>query len=260
MTSTPEASLSGAEIIDTPTLNKGTAFTEEERRALGLQGLLPPHVETLDEQVVRAYEAYGRQDRRPRAPRLPARSAGHERGALLPAAPRPRRRDAADRLHARRRAGLPGVQPHLLAAARACSSRIPHRDDIRTSLRNRPNEDIDVIVVTDGERILGIGDQGVGGLGIPIGKLSLYSLIGGIHPERTLPIVLDVGTNNQEQARRSRVLRLAPRARHRRRLLRLHRPVRPGGQGGASRSVPPVGGLREHARAPDPREATATTC
>jgi malate dehydrogenase (oxaloacetate-decarboxylating) len=75
----------------------------------------------------------------------------------------------------------------------------PLRDSIPALLRNRPNRDIDVIVVTDGERILGIGDQGAGGLGIPIGKLSLYSLIGGIRPERTLPIVLDVGTNNQER-------------------------------------------------------------
>ena len=73
------------------------------------------------------------------------------------------------------------------------------RDSIPALLRGRPNAKVDVVVVTDGERILGIGDQGVGGLGIPIGKLSLYTLIGGIRPERTLPIVLDVGTNNAER-------------------------------------------------------------
>jgi malate dehydrogenase (oxaloacetate-decarboxylating) len=77
----------------------------------------------------------------------------------------------------------------------------PLRDSIPALLRNRPNPEVDVMVVTDGERILGIGDQGVGGLGIPIGKLSLYTLIGGIRPERTLPIVLDVGTNNSQRLR-----------------------------------------------------------
>src|SRR5262249_30660359 len=88
---------------------------------------------------------------------------------------------------------------HIYRRPRGLFISYPLRNSIPALLRSRPNKDVDVIVVTDGERILGIGDQGAGGLGIPIGKLSLYSLIGGIHPERTLPIILDVGTNNVER-------------------------------------------------------------
>ena len=198
MTSTPEASLSGAVIIDTPTLNKGTAFTEEERRRLGLQGLLPPHVETLDEQVVRAYEAYGRQgddlarhvflrDLQDTNEVLFYRLLLDHVAEMLPMVYTPVVGQGCQEFS------------HIYQQARGLFISYPHREDIHASLRNRPNRDVDVIVVTDGERILGIGDQGVGGLGIPIGKLSLYSLIGGIRPERTLPIVLDVGTNNQER-------------------------------------------------------------
>src|SRR3989449_5937201 len=88
---------------------------------------------------------------------------------------------------------------HIYRRPRGLFVSWPARDSIPAILRNHTNPRVDVIVVTDGERILGIGDQGAGGLGIPIGKLSLYSLIGGIHPNRTLPIVLDVGTNNAER-------------------------------------------------------------
>ena len=88
---------------------------------------------------------------------------------------------------------------HIYRRPRGLFISYPLRDSIPELLRNRPNREVDVIVVTDGERILGIGDQGAGGLGIPIGKLSLYTLIGGIRPERTLPIILDVGTNNKER-------------------------------------------------------------
>ena len=88
---------------------------------------------------------------------------------------------------------------HIYRRPRGLFISYPLRDSIPQLLRNRPNKHVDVIVVTDGERILGIGDQGAGGLGIPIGKLSLYTLIGGIRPERTLPIVLDVGSNNKER-------------------------------------------------------------
>jgi malate dehydrogenase (oxaloacetate-decarboxylating) len=88
---------------------------------------------------------------------------------------------------------------HIYRRPRGLFVSYPLRESIPTLLRNRPTTQVDIIVVTDGERILGIGDQGAGGLGIPIGKLSLYTLIGGIRPERTLPILLDVGTNNPER-------------------------------------------------------------
>ena len=90
---------------------------------------------------------------------------------------------------------------HIYRRPRGLFVSHPLRDSIPALLRSRPNKEVDVIVVTDGERILGIGDQGAGGLSIPIGKLSLYTLIGGIHPERTLPIVVDLGINNSERLR-----------------------------------------------------------
>ncbi len=188
----------GMELLDTPLLNKGTAFTEEERTQFGLHGLLPPHVETLEEQVVRAYEAYQRKDD------------DLERHIYLRAL-----QDNNEVLFYRLllehieemtpivytpTVGLACQQfSHIYRRPRGMFVSYPQRDSILELLRNRPNPNVDVIVVTDGERILGIGDQGVGGLGIPIGKLSLYTLIGGIRPERTLPIVLDVGTNNTER-------------------------------------------------------------
>ena len=186
------------DLLDTPLLNKGTAFTEEERTLFGLHGLLPPHVETLEEQVVRAYEAYQRKDD------------DLERHIYLRAL-----QDTNEVLFYRLLLDhIDEMTPivytptvalacqqfsHIYRRPRGLFVSYPDRDSITTLLRNRPNPNVDVIVVTDGERILGIGDQGAGGLGIPIGKLSLYTLIGGIRPERTLPIILDVGTNNQER-------------------------------------------------------------
>src|SRR6202795_4506555 len=188
----------GMDLLNRQGLNKGTAFTELERNELGLHGLLPPHLETLDEQVVRAYEAYQRKDD------------DLERHIFLRAL-----QDTNEVLFYRLLLDhieemTPIVYTPVVALACQQFSHIyrkprglfisyPLRDSVPALLRNRPNPDVDVIVVTDGERILGIGDQGAGGLGIPIGKLSLYTLIGGIRPERTLPIVLDVGTNNQDR-------------------------------------------------------------
>jgi malate dehydrogenase (oxaloacetate-decarboxylating) len=188
----------GMDLLNMQILNKGTAFTNEERSALALHGLLPPQVETLNEQVVRAYEAYKH------------KTDDLERHIYLRAL-----QDTNEVLFYRLLLDhIEEMTPvvytpvvalgcqqfsHIYRRPRGLFVSYPLRDSIPMLLRNRPNAEVDVIVVTDGERILGIGDQGVGGLGIPIGKLSLYTLIGGIHPARTLPIVLDVGTNNPER-------------------------------------------------------------
>src|SRR6476646_349287 len=188
----------GTDLLNTPLLNKGTAFTEEERTEFGLQGLLPPHVETLDEQAVRAYEAFQRKDTDlERHIYLRALQDTNEVlfyrlivdhiEEMTPLVYTPTVAEAIEQFS------------HIYRRPRGLFIPYPLRDSIPQLLRNRPHPEVDVIVATDGERILGIRDQGVGGLGIPIGKLSLYSGIGGIRPERTLPIVLDVGTNNKER-------------------------------------------------------------
>src|SRR6201982_1336687 len=188
----------GMNLLDAPLLSKGTAFTQTERTGFGLHGLLPAEVETLEQQVVRAYEAYQRKDE------------DLERHIYLRAL-----QDTNEVLfykllldHIEEMTPIvytPTVAlaceqfSHIYRRPRGLFISYPLRDSLAELLRNRPNKEVDVIVVTDGERILGIGDRGAGGLGIPIGKLSLYTLIGGIRPERTLPIVLDVGTNNAER-------------------------------------------------------------
>jgi malate dehydrogenase (oxaloacetate-decarboxylating) len=194
----PPAGLRGVELLDTPIWNKGTAFAEAERAAFGLQGLLPPQIESLEQQSIRACEAFK------------AKASDLERHIYVR-----QLQDSNETLFYRLlldhveemlpivytpTVGLACQQfSHIYRRPRGLIISYPLRGAIPKILRNRANREVDVIVVTDGERILGLGDQGVGGLGIPIGKLSLYSLIGGIHPSRTLPIVLDVGTNNQER-------------------------------------------------------------
>src|SRR5215472_16186948 len=189
---------SGMDLLERPELNKGTAFTKDERKKFGLDGLLPPQIQSLDEQVVRAYEAYKRKDDDlERHIYLRALQDNNEVlfyrllldhiGELTPIVYTPTVALACQQFS------------HIYRRPRGMFISYPQRDSIVHLLRNRPNPNVDVIVVTDGERILGIGDQGEGGLGIPIGKLSLYTLIGGIRPERTLPILLDVGTNNPER-------------------------------------------------------------
>ena len=188
----------GKDLMSDPVLNKGTAFTEEERTKFGLHGLLPPVVETLEQQYVRAYEAYKRKDD------------DLERHIFLRAL-----QDTNETLfyaliyrHIAEMAPIiytPVVAQsainfsHIYRRPRGLFLSYPLADKMDEIIENRPHRDVDVIVVTDGERVLGIGDQGAGGMGIPIGKLSLYTVIGGIEPKRTLPILFDVGTNNQER-------------------------------------------------------------
>jgi malate dehydrogenase (oxaloacetate-decarboxylating) len=186
------------DLLDTPLLNKGTAFSDTERTQFGLHGLLPPHVETLEEQVVRAYEAYARkQDDLERHIYLRALQDNNE--VLFCRLLLEHIEEMTPIVYTPTVALACQQFSHIYRRPRGMFIGYPQRDSIVQLLRNRPNPNVDVIVVTDGERILGIGDQGVGGLGIPIGKLSLYTLIGGIRPERTLPLVLDVGTNNVER-------------------------------------------------------------
>jgi len=176
---------------------KGTAFSQQERRELGLLGLLPHAVKSLDDQVAHTYDEFStRRDEldkhiylralQDRNETLFYRLLSEHVEEMLPIVYTPTVGEACRRFS------------DIYRRPRGLFVAYPDRDRIRDVLRNRPRSEVDVIVVTDGQRILGLGDQGMGGMGIPIGKLSLYTLIGGVDPARTLPIVLDVGTDNAE--------------------------------------------------------------
>lgn len=190
-------SLTGTQLIDTPLLNKGTAFTKEERHLLLLEGLLPPHYETLDEQIARCYEAFSGQpsdlekhvylrNLQDTNETLFYRLMLEHVSEMMPIIYTPIVGLACQKFS------------HIYRRPRGVFISYPEREHMDHILANIDRE-IEVIVVTDGERILGLGDQGAGGMGIPIGKLSLYTLCGGIAPEKTLPILLDLGTNNKER-------------------------------------------------------------
>ncbi len=193
-----ETSLQGYDLINRPLLNKGTAFTDEERTTFNLHGILPPHVTTIEAQVARRLKV------------LRSFAADFERYAFL--------RDLLDtnetlfyRLLADNTAELlPIVYTPTVGEGCERFSEIWHkprglflsyanRHRLRDILANPAFDAVRVIVVSDGERILGLGDQGAGGMGIPIGKLSLYTGCAGIHPGETLPVLLDLGTDNPER-------------------------------------------------------------
>jgi malate dehydrogenase (oxaloacetate-decarboxylating) len=189
---------SGKELMSDPVLNKGTAFNEEERTEFGLHGLLPPVAETLEQQCMRAYEAYKRKDDDLER-HIFLRALQDTNETLFYALLYRHIAEMAPIIYTPVVAQSATTFSHIYRRPRGLFLSYPLAEKMDEMVENRPYRDVDVIVVTDGERVLGIGDQGAGGMSIPIGKLSLYTVIGGIEPKRTLPIVLDVGTNNQER-------------------------------------------------------------
>ncbi len=192
-----ETALSGYELLNNPLLNKGTAFTEAERDAFDLHGLLPPHVAELDYQVKRRLDAFR------------GLATDIQRYVFLRGL-----QDTNETLfYALLTRNIEEMMPivytptvglgcelfsHIFRKPRGLFLSIPHKHAIRRILGHPRFDGVEAIVVSDGERILGLGDQGAGGMGIPIGKLSLYTACAGLHPSTTLPIILDVGTDNEE--------------------------------------------------------------
>lgn len=186
----------GPTLLEIPLLNKGSAFTYRERVDFNLIGLLPQNVETIEEQAERAYKQYRLcQTDLDRHITLRAIQDDNETlfyrlledhlEEMLPIIYTPTVGEACEEFS------------HIYRHHRGLFVSWPDREHMDYLLRSATKENVRVIVVTDGERILGLGDQGIGGMGIPIGKLSLYTACGGISPANTLPIMLDVGTNNQ---------------------------------------------------------------
>ena len=193
-----ETHLSGFDLINYPLLNKGTAFTEDERTDFALHGLLPPHVGNLEDQAARRLKA------------LHDRHTDFGRYAYL--------RDLQDTnetlFYAVLERNIEEMMPlvytptvgegcqrfsEIWRKPRGVFLSYPNQHRIREILAHHRYDSVRAIVVSDGERILGLGDQGAGGMGIPIGKLALYTACAGIHPQQCLPVLLDVGTDNVER-------------------------------------------------------------
>jgi malic enzyme len=187
----------GEALKDDPILNKGTCFTRAEREALGLVGLLPPSIQTEDEQLVRAYENFLRAegdvrkylflaDLQDRNETLFCRLVLEHLQEMIPIIYTPTVGKACEQFS------------HFYRRSRGLYISPDERGQIREALRNSSTEDPRVIVITDNEAILGIGDQGVGGMPIAIGKLALYTVGAGIHPAQCLPLDLDIGTDRPD--------------------------------------------------------------
>jgi malate dehydrogenase (oxaloacetate-decarboxylating) len=189
--------LHGVDLLFNSRLNKGTAFTEEERDVFGLHGLLPPHIGTLEDQRERRKRvldsrptAFGKysnmRDLQDNDETLFYSMIHHYTEELLPIVYTPAVGEGCQRFS------------EIWRRPRGLFISYPNRDRIDQILSDKRYDDVRCIVVSDGERILGLGDQGAGGMGIPIGKMALYTALGGIPPEHCLPILLDAGTDNEQ--------------------------------------------------------------
>ncbi len=187
----------GIELLRNPTLNKGTAFTERERDALGLRGLLPPYVCTQDEQVMRVMENFRRKsDDLERYIQITALQARNQ--TLFYRVVMDKLEELIRIIYTPTVGEACQKYGHIYQRSRGMFITLNDRGRMAAVLRNWPLDDIRCIVVTDGERILGLGDLGADGMGIPVGKLALYTACAGVHPTHCLPVTLDVGTDNQE--------------------------------------------------------------
>ena len=192
----PEWFPRGAALLRDPTLNKGTAFTGPERDALGLRGLLPPHVCTQEDQVARVLENFHRLQT-PLAKYILIEALQDRNEALFFRVIMENPDEMMPIIYTPT-VGLACQQfGHIYRRPRGLFISAADRGRIAQVMRNWPHREAAMIVVTDGERILGLGDLGANGMGIPIGKLALYTACAGLHPRRCLPVMLDVGTNNE---------------------------------------------------------------
>jgi len=193
-------SLTGYDLLNSPRWNKGTAFSDRERDIFSLHGLLPPHIGTLEEQIDRRMRALNDlgtsfqkysflRDLEDTNETLFYALIVRNIEQLLPLVYTPTVGEGCQRFS------------EIWRKPRGLFLSYPNKDRVAQILAHPRYDDVRCIVVSDGERILGLGDQGAGGMGIPIGKMALYTALGGIHPEYCLPILLDAGTDNEERLR-----------------------------------------------------------
>ncbi|RTH20762.1 NAD-dependent malic enzyme, partial [Thermus scotoductus] len=192
-----EPYVSGFLLLRLPLLNKGTAFTEEERRALGLEGLLPPHVNTLEEQKERVYRRY-RLIQSPLEKHIYLRHLQDRNEVLFYALLVDHLEEMLPILYTPTVGEAVREFSHIYRYPRGFTASTRNIDFIEQALANVPLEEVRLIVATDSSAILGIGDQGYGGMAISIGKLTLYTAVGGVGPDKTLPAELDVGTDRED--------------------------------------------------------------